>query len=168
MLALRRVSGCAPWPRGTFCLMGQNFIRFSGHVTPLEHSTWFPGGTSCLLGRTVGLSKAISCFLGAEPGRVVLAEDLQGTICHTSVSQGGKCGVFMCVCHQGKAIWHESEARWLSLRTLFATLPGVKVTNVTCLCGSDTRGELFGTRVRQGGFRSGRYLLHFREPRWQT
>ena len=78
MLALRRVSGCAPWPRGTFCLMGQNFIRFSGHVTPLEHSTWFPGGTSCLLGRTVGLSKAISCFLGAEPGRVVLGEDLQG------------------------------------------------------------------------------------------
>ena len=73
--------------------------------------------------------------------------------------------MFMCVCHQGKAIWHESEARWLSLRTLFATLPGVKVTNVTCLCGSDTRGELFGTRVRQGGIRSGRYLLHFREPR---
>ena len=89
--------------------MGQNFIRFSRHVTPFEHLTWFTRGTSYLLGRTVGFLSGHLAPLRAEPGRVVLGEDLQGTICHTSVSQGGKCGVFMCVCHQGKAIWHESE-----------------------------------------------------------
>ena len=43
----------------------------------------------------------------------------------------------------------------------------VKVTKVTCGCGSATRNRLFGTRVRQGGFLSGRHLLHFRESRWQ-
>ena len=30
---------------------------------------------------------------------------------------------------------------------LFATLPWVKVSFATCLCGSDARGKLFGTRV---------------------
>ena len=29
--------------------MGQNFIRFSRHVTPIEHLTWFTRGTSYLL-----------------------------------------------------------------------------------------------------------------------
>ena len=42
----------------------------------------------------------------------------------------------------------------------------VKVTKVTCCCGSDTRERLFGTRARQGDIRPGRYLLHFREARW--
>ena len=32
---------------------------------------------------------------------------------------------------------------------------------------ADTGGKLFGTRVRQGGFYSRHYLLHFRESRWQ-
>ena len=30
----------------------------------------------------------------------------------------------------------------------------VKVTKVTCRCGSVAKGRLFGTRVRQGGIRS--------------
>ena len=32
-------------------------------------------------------------------------------ICHTSVSQGGTCDVFLCVWHDQKAIWHESEPK---------------------------------------------------------
>ena len=43
----------------------------------------------------------------------------------------------------------------------------VKVTKVTCRCGPDARERLLGTRVRQGGIRSGRDLLQFREARWQ-
>ena len=89
------------------------------------------------------------------------------TNCYTSVKQGAQSDVLFWVRHHREAIWHESEARWLLIRTPFSTLPRVKVADATSLCGSDTRGELFGTRVRQGGFQSGRYLLHFRESRWQ-
>ena len=45
------------------------------------------------------------------------------TNCYTSVKQGGQTGVLFSVRHQRKGIWHESEARWLPIRTLFATLP---------------------------------------------
>ena len=62
-------------------------------------------------------------YLAREWGKVAFNPD---AICYTSVSQGGKCDVFMWV-------WREKR--------------------------------LYGTRVGQGGFQSGRYLLHFRESR---
>ena len=45
------------------------------------------------------------------------------TNCYTSVKQGGQTDAFFSVRHQREGIWHESEARWLPIRTLFATLP---------------------------------------------
>ncbi len=34
----------------------------------LRRSTWFPRGTLCLLGRTVGVTRGTSCLLGARTG----------------------------------------------------------------------------------------------------
>ena len=96
-------------PSRHFVSLGADGGCFSGHFVPLGPSSWFPRGTSCLLGRTSGR-------------------------------------------HRRKAIWHESEARWLSIRTLFATLPWVKVADATCLCGVGTKRKLYGARVRQDGF----------------
>ena len=39
--------------------------------------------------------------------------------------------------------------------------------NPDAICYTSVSQVANGTRVRQGGCRSGRYLLHFREPRWQ-
>ena len=79
----------------------------------------------CLLPRVyVGLTPGES-YYAREWGKVDFNPD---AICYTSVSQGGKCGVFMWV-------WHKKK--------------------------------LYGTRVGQGGFQTGRYLLHFHESRWQ-
>ena len=72
----------------------------------------------------VGLTPGES-YLAREWGKVVFNPD---AICHTSVSQGSKCDVFMWV-------WHKKK--------------------------------LYGTRVGQGGFQTGRCSLHFRESRWQ-
>ena len=45
------------------------------------------------------------------------------TNCYTSVKLGGHTDVLLAVRPQRGSIWHEREARWLSIRTLFATLP---------------------------------------------
>ena len=45
------------------------------------------------------------------------------TKCDTSVKLGGHTDVLLAVRPQRGGIWHESEARWLSIRTPLATLP---------------------------------------------
>ena len=45
------------------------------------------------------------------------------TNCYTSVKLGGHTDVLLAVRPQRGGIWHESEARGLAIRTLFATLP---------------------------------------------
>ena len=76
-----------------------------------------------------------------------------------------------------KTMWHDSGARWLPIRTLFATLPGVKVANVTCLLTSANERDVFfwvfqhkiiiwdeETQKNHLGNTRGqseRYLLHF-------
>ena len=65
------------------------------------------------------------------------------TNCYTSVKLGGQTDVLLSVRPQRGGRRHESEARWLPMRTLFATLPRAKVANATCLSGLTPGGSYF-------------------------